>query len=319
MNVTEEYFKILKNSRLFLGLSAEEIKVLASSMTYSEFETNQTLVYEGDSGNELFIMLKGFVVVSMKCDTNDLVLEKLECGEFFGEMAMLEQESRSATCRALEAVACAVLTTEDFENIILQQPKIANVVLNNMLKIMSERLMKTNKLVLQIIQWGDEARKRAITDEFTGLYNRRYLEESFEGLIKRSQSTHGLVFAMVDIDYFSKLNSIYGIVFCDKIILEITNIFKSSFKTEDILIRYGGDEFCFILYDSLENAKQECEKVCAKIYALKFNLDSNIKISCSTGLATYSPNMSKQELLKRADIALYSAKENGRNRVMLYK
>ncbi|MEL3912605.1 GGDEF domain-containing protein [Treponema pedis] len=314
----QKWLKTLKKARLFSGLAMEEIEVLASAMFYSEFDENQTLVYEKEPGNELFIIVKGTIAVSVKSEGKEIELVRLGAGDFFGEMAMLEQELRSATCKAVEPVACLVLKSQDFSSLIIDQPKIAASVLNNMLKITSHRLVDTDSLLSQIIQWGDDAKKRAITDEFTGLYNRRYLDESFESLIKRGIRRHEDVnLAMVDIDHFGKLNKEYGAVFCDKILLAIADTFKRCFNSEDILIRYGGDEFCFIIQGVFERAEMQCKKVCENVNTLVFTEQPDLRVSCSIGLAHYTPGIAAAELLKLADNALYKAKEEGRNRTFI--
>ena len=181
-------------------------------------------------------------------------------------------------------------------------------------------MSKTDGLLSQIIRWGDDAKKRAITDEFTGLYNRRYLDESFESLLKRCVRQHiGVSFAMVDIDHFGQLNRDYGAVFCDKVLLAIVEVFKSNFDTDDILIRYGGDEFSFIIRGILERAEYQCKRVCTEVNALTFQEHPELRVSCSIGLAVYDEKMTTPELLKFSDTALYSAKEGGRNRVSVYQ
>ncbi len=317
-NSKQKWLNILKTARIFDDLSIDEVEVLASAMFYAEFDENRPLVYEGEPGNELFIIVKGTVAVSVKSEGKDIELVRLGAGDFFGEMAMLEQESRSATCKAVDAVSCLVLKSRDFSSVIEEQPKIAASVLRNMLKITSGRLLNTDSLLSQIIQWGDDAKTRAITDEFTGLYNRRYLEESFETILKRSLRQHiGVSFAMVDIDHFGTLNKTYGAPFCDKILLDITEVFKNSFDEDDILIRYGGDEFCFIIRGELDKANEQCNAVCKGVNSLEFPEYPDLSVSCSIGLAEYKNNLSIAELSKVADEALYVAKESGRNRVAM--
>ncbi len=313
----QKWLKILKKARIFKGLSIEQVEILASAMFYSEFDEGRALVYEGEPGNELFIIVKGTVAVSVFSEGKDIELVRLGAGDFFGEMAMLEQELRSATCRAADgSVSCLVLKSMDFSSLIIEQPDIASSVLKNMLEITSSRLMNTDSLLSQIIQWGEDAKKRAITDAFTGLYNRRYLEESFETLLKRSVRQHeGVSFAMVDVDHFGTLNKEYGAEFCDQILLDISEVFRSSFDNDDILIRYGGDEFCFIIRGELQRAEKQCNAVCKGVNSLKFEKYPDLRVSCSIGLAKYDNALSTTELSKKADEALYLAKENGRNRV----
>ncbi len=317
-NSKQKWIKLLKTARIFYSLPLDEVEILAALMFYAEFDDGRPLVYEGEPGNELFIIVSGTVAVSVKSEGKDIELIRLGAGDFFGEMAMLEEEARSATCTAVGSVSCLVLKSRDFLSLIEKQPRIAAEVLRSMLNITSGRLLNTDSLLSQIIQWGDDAKKRAITDEFTGLYNRRYLEESFETLLKRSLRQHiGVSFAMVDVDHFGTLNKTYGAPFCDKILLDITKVFNDSFDTDDILIRYGGDEFCFIIRGELSQAKKQCNRVCKGVNSLEFPEYPDLRVSCSIGLAEYKNNLSTAELSKLADEALYIAKEGGRNQVAI--
>jgi CRP-like cAMP-binding protein len=89
-------------------------------------------------------------------------------------MALLEQAPRSATCTALERTDCLVLGSGNFESLLREVPTAAAGVLERMLGIAAGRLVKTGSFVSQMVQWGDTARRRAITDAATGLFNRRY-------------------------------------------------------------------------------------------------------------------------------------------------
>ena len=167
----------------------------------------------------------------------------------------------------------------------------------------------------QVIQWGDEAKKRAITDPFTGLFNRRYLDDNIGNLIRRNTETTGASFAMVDVDRFGTLNKTYGSVFCDNILLAITDVFKKTFDHQDTLIRYGGDEFCFIFEGKFERAETLCRNVCEEVNAIRFSEHPDLAVSCSIGLVPCAHNDSIPDILKHSDEALYRAKEQGRNRV----
>lgn len=333
----KKYLPILKKSKLFQGLNDEQIAEIAGKMYYCEFEKGNALVYEGEMGNELYIIVEGEVVISVMGASSDnkvsvggdksgeqnreektevITLAKICAGDFFGEMSMLETEPRSATCSAVTPVRTLVLKSKDFMNLIETSPIIAGKTLSNMLEITAARLLSTSSFATQMIQWGQSAKQRAITDTLTGLFNRRYLDTYMEVLLTSSISEKQTVsFAMVDIDHFGQLNTRYGAEFCDTLLVEIAHIFQASFDEDDILIRYGGDEFCFFIRGELSKAVQQCTSVCTKIYALHFDEHPELKPSCSIGLATYTNNLTSASLLKQADTALYHAKENGRNQV----
>ncbi len=313
--VKQQWLAVLKNTAIFSLLTDEQMAVVLSLLFYCEVEAGQTLVYEGELGSELFIIVSGSVSISVHSGKTPIELGRLKQGDFFGEMALLEETARSASCTAVEDTACFTLKARDFSSLIHEKPSIAVLILKKMLEGTVSRLLKTDSFLTQIIQWGKEAKQRAITDPFTGLFNRRYLDDTFENLIMQHAQT-GLHFAMVDVDRFGSLNTKYGAEFCDNLLLAITEAFKGCFTGNDIIIRYGGDEFCFIIYGDFENAKAVCENVCKSVYALRFSEHPELAPSCSIGLVSCVETERPQELMKRADDVLYSAKENGRNQVM---
>ncbi|MEI6875438.1 MAG: diguanylate cyclase, partial [Spirochaetota bacterium] len=193
-------------------------------------------------------------------------------------------------------------------------------VLDRMLGIAAGRLQNTGSFLSQMVQWGDAARKRAITDAYTGLFNRRYLEDNFESLVSRARrDVRELSFAMFDLDRFGKLNSTYGAEFCDRVILRVSETFREVFGEDDTLVRYGGDEFCFVIQGLPPLALAKCEAVCASLRALAFPEHPELRISCSIGLAHFpSAATTALELKERADKALYLAKEAGRDRAIAW-
>ena len=315
LEVKQRWLEVLQKTSIFSGLTTDQMAVVLSSLFYCEVETGQTLVYEGELGSELFIIVQGGISISVKSGEENIELGRLHSGDFFGEMSLLEQTVRSATCTALENTSCFMLKARDFSQIIVNDPVIAVSILHQMLSSTVSRLLKTNSFLTQVIQWGNEAKTRAITDPFTGLFNRRYLDDNIETLIRRNTETTGACFAMVDVDRFGTLNKTYGSVFCDTILLAITEVFKATFDHQDTLIRYGGDEFCFIVSGSLERAETLCWNVCQGVNAIRFSEHPELVVSCSIGLVPCAHNDSVQDILKHSDEALYRAKEAGRNRV----
>ncbi|MEL3909134.1 MAG: GGDEF domain-containing protein [Treponemataceae bacterium] len=319
-----KYLNILKTANLFEGLDKDEIKAIAEKMYYCEFDKNSSLVYEGEMGNELYIVVEGKVDISIeeKSETTKqqsglISVAKIGEGDFFGEMSMLEQEPRSATCMAISSVKALVLKSKDFLSLIEDNPKLAGKVLTNMLSTTASRLMSTNSFVTQLIQWGETAKKRAVTDSLTGLFNRRYFDTYIETILSGARDEKlELNFAMLDLDHFGSLNKKYGASFCDNILVQVSKIFKSSFSENDIIIRYGGDEFCFFIYGKHEVALLQCKLTCMRVNSLVFPEHPELKISCSMGLLAYDKKSNSKELVKIADDKLYKAKEAGRNQVV---
>lgn len=312
---------ILAGIDIFSGLGPGDLSALSGKMRHRAFAPGEAIFRENESGEELFVVAAGLVSVSVRSgDNEDIELSRLGPGAFFGEMAILERAPRSATCTAVEDTDCLVLEARDFEALLVEVPSAAVGVLERMLGIAAGRLVKTGAFLSQMVQWGDAARKRAITDAATGLFNRRYLDESFEGFAERSRrEDSGFSFAMFDLDRFGSLNAAWGAPFCDRMILDVAGTFRQVFSEDDVLVRYGGDEFCFIIPGGEAEAEGKCEAVCAALRSLRFPEHPSLSISCSIGVAhagAEGPGM--VELRERADKALYMAKEAGRDRAVAW-
>ncbi len=311
---------ILKNISIFSDTCADDLNRIASEMKRKEFKAGELVFREGDPGDELFVVVKGGVsIFIIDKEGKEVVLSDIMAGNFFGEMSIIEQAPRSATCRVIEDSIFLVMHADDFMRITRTMPECAVKIMNRMLSITVQRLMNVGAFVTQMVQWGAESRKRAITDPATGLFNRRYLEESLEGLVSRA-NTEGsfLSFVMFDMDRFGSLNTKYGQEFCDRLIVTSAKVFREVFSKDDILVRFGGDEFIFIFPGTdFDSAQKKCDALCLAIRELRFPEHEELRLSCSMGFATLPYNASTADELKdRSDKALYIAKEEGRDRAI---
>lgn len=306
---------------IFSHIELEERKALASKMQYRRYKKAALLFSEGDSGDELFAVLSGSIRISIKTrDGEEVELSQVKSGGFFGDMAIIEQAPRSASAWAAEASECIVLKSADFDALMIEAPEAATAMLDSMVRIAAGRLVTTGAFVTRMVQWGDDARKRAVADPATGLFNRRYLDDNLENLIMQAKNANtALCFAMFDLDHFGELNTTYGAAFCDSIILRLAEVFRSCFGEEDILVRYGGDEFCFIIRAGIRTAYARCLSVCESIRKLTWLDHPDVSISCSIGISLLGPEQNSAKLLlEAADTALYRAKESGRDRVSVF-
>ncbi len=162
-------------------------------------------------------------------------------------------------------------------------------------------------------------------DELTGIYNLRYLRERLkEDLDKAIKTSQYLAVCFIDIDQFSKVNDTLGHPVGDQVIKRIAEVIKENIRFSDILARYGGEEFVAVLEETNpEDAHRIMERVRGAIENERFRYkdkDLNIKVTVSIGVAGYPKNEKVgQELIEKADKALYMAKEQGRNRVVIYE
>jgi diguanylate cyclase len=187
-----------------------------------------------------------------------------------------------------------------------------------------ERTVKTltEHLALAVanLNLRESLRKQAIRDPLTGLFNRRYMEESLEREFRRaSRRESPLAILMIDIDHFKRLNDSFGHEAGDAVLRELAKVFQAQLRAEDIASRYGGEEFVLILPESDMAAASECaDRLQQAVHAMQIQHYGRTLegISLSIGLTCF-PQQGKtvDSLMRTADAALYRAKENGRDRV----
>jgi len=162
----------------------------------------------------------------------------------------------------------------------------------------------------------------SVTDGLTELYNRRHFEFNIEReFLRTKRYPCELSLAMLDIDYFKKINDTYGHQFGDYVLKEISKLIGLSFRKTDMIYRYGGEELVIILTEtSLENSLIPLGRLRETISQHKFsynNVDTNVTVSI--GVSTNCEGIKNQEeLIACADKALYTAKQEGRNQVVAY-
>ena len=163
---------------------------------------------------------------------------------------------------------------------------------------------------------------QASHDELTGWLNRRAIIEALDKEISRSyRQQQPLCVAMRDIDFFKHINDNYGHLAGDHVIREVTQRINAELRPYDLAGRYGGEEFLLLFNSSLKEAHKSLERIRLSIANMPFNYQKEVlKVTISSGVTVYdSPDEEgdRQVLIDAADKAMYGAKENGRNRVVL--
>ena len=175
--------------------------------------------------------------------------------------------------------------------------------------------------ITEIYNLKEQLRKDSITDSLTGLYNKRHFDDMAEKEYQRSNRQNlDMTIVIFDIDYFKQINDKYGHHVGDLVLKESSTIFQSHIREEDILCRIGGEEFTIILpHTSKDKAFELVERIRSVIENNIFKTDQNedISITISFGISSISKTDDKyDEILQRADKALYKAKKTGRNKVV---
>ncbi|VAX36933.1 hypothetical protein MNBD_UNCLBAC01-1831 [hydrothermal vent metagenome] len=177
-------------------------------------------------------------------------------------------------------------------------------------------------LALRRVQLYREIEQIAITDSLTGVYTRLHIMERLSEELGRSKIRKiKMSFLMIDVDFFKRFNDEYGHLTGDQILREVGSIIRKNIREIDVAGRYGGEEFCVVLPDTdKEGAHYAAERIrLAMEEAIIKAYDMSIKATLSIGTATFPEDAKKMdEMVDKADWALYRAKKQGRNRVCLF-
>ena len=219
-------------------------------------------------------------------------------------ICLSESENTNAHKRLIEIGANSIIPKTTHPNLIAL--RVQSIVLAHQQK---ERLAQTFQDLM----------KQANIDPLTGLYNRRYADQYLKNIFDGIQRTNGpFAVLMLDIDKFKMVNDLYGHASGDTVLVQIAKRLTASLREMDLLARVGGEEFLLLLPDTgVEQCLEIAERIRAKVENHPIEIYSNtppITITVSIGAATTEGNIiSKNELVRCADKALYKAKSDGRN------
>jgi two-component system, cell cycle response regulator len=191
-----------------------------------------------------------------------------------------------------------------------------------------DRVQLGTNIVLKLVrldpndeQFQREMFERTVRDTLTGLYNRAYLLNQIGVLAERSSALGiGLAVLMLDIDHFKQINDRYGHLAGDDVLRQVATVIRESTRTEDLVARFGGEEFLVVLPVSVPDlAADRAERIRANLAERNIVAEgAEVRVTASIGLAFAAPGRSRNEmaLIMSADEALYQAKADGRNRVV---
>ncbi|HET6420752.1 MAG TPA: diguanylate cyclase [Geobacteraceae bacterium] len=272
--------------------------------------------FEADDGLQGFKVLLGHKIDLILCDVDMPMMDGfkfislVQSREDLRDVPIIlltGKEDRDSKIRGLEQGASDYIT-KPFD----AGELVARVKVHLKIKTLQDQLKQANELLLAISH----------TDHLTGLYNRRYLEETLEREFRRTQRKgNNLAVMILDIDHFKMVNDTYGHQQGDYVLCKIAALFQRVLREYDTAARFGGEEFIAVIPEtSLSEARNIAERIRASIEETLFSVgDEKIRITASFGVSAFPAEeiRSADDLIRVADKALYSAKIKGRNRVEL--
>lgn len=175
---------------------------------------------------------------------------------------------------------------------------------------------KLNQRVQEVESLQKELHEQALRDGLTGLYNRRYMADALDReMVRVRRENSSMCFVMVDVDYFKRVNDEYGHQAGDAVLQRLAQLLTGHARGSDIVCRYGGEEFLLLFPGiNLDYAAKRAEEIRQKAAEV-----GDPRVTLSIGIASY-PEHGKdwEEVVSKADKALYQSKEAGRNRVTVW-
>lgn len=311
--------KDLESMPLLQGSDLDIVYGVLKDSPVKEVKAKEIFLNKNEPSKHMYLILGGKFNVHIE-KLEDPSIMTLKKGDSVGEIAMLDQKPRSAFVVATEDSYLVEINKEIFWTLVNSSHEIAV----NLLLILSARLRGNNETITESLELQQKYRTSAIIDSLTGLNNRKWINETLPKLIERTKkSKKPFSVGMIDIDHFKSFNDTYGHQAGDFVLASAAKIYKDNIRPTDFSARYGGEEFTLIFPDqTAEEAKNAAERVRKALAALSLTTPTGIKlpqITISIGIAEHHKNETVEELIERADKALYEAKESGRNRVCLAK
>ena len=259
--------------------------------------------------------ISGFVA-----QTGEAVLvSDIENDDMFGRTNLPQYETKSLLCIPLKVKERILGVINLTDKAIVGQE---NIFIEEDLRFLTV-ICNYAAIAIENAQLYGEVKNLAITDGLTSLFNHRYFQTHLQTEVTRVQRyPHPLSLIMLDIDAFKLFNDTYGHPMGDLVLSQIAGEIKKTVRRVDIPCRYGGEEFSIILPETkLDEAVYVAEKIRSCVEALRFVTGTGPKkkkMTVSGGVAHFQKGMSKEDLVRNADVSLYKAKTSGKNQICVH-
>ena len=311
----------LKNINIFSGFNENELNVLDKHFVRREYKKDEIIIKRDEVKKDLFVILKGRAVSTLKLPGRiERKHGEFSIGDFFGETSFFGNKPSFDSYAAAEDSILLTITEKDFLILIEDNSDIAVKLIFRILSLTIQRLRDTSKFLADVVQWGEEASRRVITDEMTGVYNRVFLEDALESFFNISRNNNKpLSLLIMDVDNFKEINSA-GDEAGNNVIVEYADIIKKMIGGQGIIARFGGDEFFILLPEAdIEKANSLAEQIREAVEKNDFSRyfkGKQIPVTTSIGISSFPETAADLKSFRdKADASLFRAKDLGRNRV----
>lgn len=303
----------LSRLHLFRSVPAETIEAYVKTADIRILEEGEILISPREENRHLYSLLSGRLAVHLSSLDEEPYMY-MDPGEYVGEMSVIEQREPSAYVVASEKSEVLAIS----ESTLWAMVNASHTIAKNLLYILSGRLRQGNVAISSSLEQSLHYEKEAKIDVLTGLHNRRWMDAMFEREIKRCRMDgDALCLAILDVDHFKRYNDGYGHIVGDHVLSVISETLRQHLRPNDMLVRYGGDEFVMLLpQSSLKEGVDIAERLRTSVSVLSLGVTEEGELPSATvslGISQMQDEDTLQGLISRADEALYRSKSRGRD------
>jgi diguanylate cyclase (GGDEF)-like protein len=296
---------LLKQADIFSSLLLPEIDVIAGSSDFHEYKTDAPVFLQGESGNALYIVESGEIVVQKKDESNKKTdIARFVQGNCFGELDLFTETSRIASAFASTQTRLLVFPKSgtEFTEFLEEHPNLSARMLHKILVVIAGRIRRANTLIKENSPLMQELRKQVYRDKLTGVFNQTWLTEKIRELIENNSSGFSLLITKPD--NFKNLNDTYGHEAGDKAIRIMARKLRNFIGDDKRIARYKGNAMAVFLTGV---SKEDAYNQAVRIREFMNNLDvseatggKEFHITASIGI-TLSPDHGKnaEELISK--------------------
>lgn len=299
---------------LFQTLEDDVLGHLIEGFTLVSLPAEGLLLSSGQVNQHMYVLLTGRLRVHLgSLDTEPIAI--VRPGDTVGELSVIDQRPTSAHVVASGDCELVRIDERGFWDLVAASHNFAVHLMHKL----AERLRANNTAVLETSQLRDQFKRAALVDALTGIHNRRWLDETLPPLVDQHTRTgRPLCSAMIDVDHFKRFNDVHGHEAGDRVLRAVARTLQEQLRPSDVLARFGGEEFVVLFPNTdIVGAHHAAERLRRAVMGVSATTSAGAalpQVTISVGLAKLRLEP-PQDLLKRADAALYRAKGNGRNRV----
>lgn len=308
---------VLARLSLFEGEDPGVLKRVAGRCLLEFVPPHTLLLGPRHPKDRIYVIVRGQVEIRIGRH-GEQVIATLGPDQCVGEMSVIEGAPPSANVTT--RTECEVVSIEGA--MLRELLESSSVVPRNLLRMLARRVRKDNLILGHSLEQQAVSAQHARLDSLTGLFNRRWLDETLPELVARHHAQNRpMALLMLDIDHFKSFNDTFGHLSGDQALTAVARTLQAHIRNGDQAARFGGEEFVLILP---ETATAEASRIATRLrHAIRRTRITSHEgaalpgVTVSIGLAEILPAESAESLLARADAALYQAKQEGRNRLVI--